>query len=81
MERKGSPTRSSTNVAMEDDPSLVDGYVEAAQRELLMRIIDEMESSEQEFDDYVMVRIFRRPDLTLKIELTSETNVFFVYWC
>lgn len=40
-----------------------------------------MESNEGEFEDYVMLRVFRRSDLTLKIELTSETNVFFVYYC
>lgn len=40
MERRGSPTRSVATVVELEDPSLVDGYVELVQREILMRVVD-----------------------------------------
>ena len=59
---------------MKKDPSLETDYVEIFQKELPMIIRSESLS----FEDQVMLRVFKSPN-AYKMELTSESNVSFLY--
>lgn len=59
---------------MKKDPSLEGGFVEIYQRELPMTI----RSESLAFEDQVMLRVFKN-NAGYKLELTSESNVSFLY--
>jgi hypothetical protein len=59
---------------MKKDPSLEAGFVEIYQRELPMTVRSESLS----FEDQVMLRVFKSP-AGYKLELTSESNISFLY--
>lgn len=61
---------------MRDDPSLQGGFEEVHQREVAMSIGTEGAW----MDDQVMVRVFSQEG-RLKIEMTSENNISFLYVC